>query len=341
LVIVIYLNIFKSSDLKITTQILKFFFSILLTLSVSIIIFASVNFDILSYLQTPKKSHILPFNFQTNYHLLSPSHILDLVNLLFLVCPFGCLVLCFLFPKPTFKSNSQFAFLLTATCFPFAAIAVANPEIGFFRDWDAFSFFAIPCTMASFYLLQNHCETPKSWPPVGNLFVLSACLHTLLWVGININEQKSIQRFEAILKTDTVPPIATAFSWETLGIYYRNNNQTDQAQTAYLNAHQKDPKNPRYLNALGTISLNKNDIDNALYYFRKSLVINPNLAASQANIGNIFFQQSLFDSAKSYYEQAIRNGLSDPQLYNQLSATYQALGNAEKANDWLLKSQKP
>ncbi|MGA1195981.1 MAG: tetratricopeptide repeat protein [Candidatus Latescibacterota bacterium] len=226
-----------------------------------------------------------------------------------------------------------------ATLFPMGMVAVANPEIGFFRDWDAFSFVAIPFTVFLFFLLRDHCANTNILAQVGILLIGGAVIHTLLWMGIHVSKQKSLQRFEAILNAHIVPPIASAFSWETLGIYYRQQNDLLLAQKAYENALKHDPHNARYLNGLGIFYHKKNDTKHALAYFRQALEQNSKLPAVQANIGDIFFQHSQYDSAQYYYEQAIKNGLTDIQLYHNLGNTYQALGDMEQAQKWFDRSR--
>lgn len=219
-------------------------------------------------------------------------------------------------------------------------ISIANPEIGFFRDWDALSFFALPLSVLAIFLLRDFCANIKTLAQVGILFIAGALLHTLIWVGINTSENKSIHRYESILKSNIVPPIAAAFSWETLAIHYRQQNKFQQAANAYEQAHQNDPKNARYLNALGISLQNNNDTKRALEYFKKALQQNPKFPEAQANIGDIFFQNSQYDSAKYYFEQAFKNGLLDEALYNNLGKTYQALGQEDQAKKWFSQSLK-
>lgn len=325
---------------KPSSYILKFTFCLMLSAAVTLIVFTGVHFDFIAYLQKSKSSHFLPiFDMEHKYHFFSLFHILDITNLLLLTCPFGCITFFILVPNHKLSLFPKYIFLISASFFPFLMIAFANPEIGFFRDWDIFSLIAIPITILAFNLLRDHCPSPNSLSQIGTPIVATAMLHTILWIGINITPQKSVQRFEAILKTETVPSVPAAFSWETLGIYYRKNNQPDAAQTAYEQALKNDPNNARYLNALGIFHHIKDDTENALYYFKRALTQKPDLAPALANTGDIFLQKSQYDSAKYYYERAIKNGLADTRLYEQLGATYQALGDTEEAKYWLSKSK--
>jgi hypothetical protein len=337
--IVIYLAISKSQVSKLSTYLIKSAFCLFITASIATVLFTIVHFNFLSYLQEPKPAHLLSlFDFKTAYGFFSLPHILDIINLLLLISPFALMVLCFLLPQFKFTLSHTHLFLMSATFFPIGMVAVANPEIGFFRDWDAFSFVAIPFTIWLFFLLRDHCANTNILAQVGILFIAGAWMHTTLWIGINTSEMRSRQRFEAILHSKTVPPVAAAFSWETLGIYYRQQNEPDLAQKAYENALKNDPHNARYLNGLAIFYHKKNDTKRALQYFKQALDKNPKLPAVQANIGDIFFQHNQYDSAKYYYEQALKNGLSDVQLYHNLGNTYQALGDTEQAKKWFGRS---
>lgn len=323
---------------KPSSYILKFTFCLILSAAVTLIIFTGVHFDFIAYFQKSKSSHFLPIlDIEHTYHFFSLFHILDITNLLLLTCPFGCIIFLVLMPNCKLSFSPKYIFLISASFFPFLMVAFANPEIGFFRDWDIFSLVAIPITILTFNLLRDHCPSPKSLSQIGTPIVATALLHTILWIGINITPQKSVQRFEAILRTETVPPVPAAFSWETLGIYYRKNNQPEAAQTAYEKALKNDPNNARYLNALGIFHHIKDDTENALSYFKRALTQKPDLAPALANIGDILFQKSQYDSSIFYYEQALKNGLQDLKLFHQLSAANQALGNAKQAKYWLSK----
>lgn len=339
--VVLFLSIFKSQTSKLSTFFIKSIFCLLITATISTILFTIVHFDFLSYLKEPKPSHLLSiFDFKTTYGFFSLSHILDIINLLLLISPFALMVLCFLLPQFKFFPSHTNLFLISATLFPIGMIAVANPEIGFFRDWDAFSFVAIPLILLFFFLLRDHCINTNMLSQIGILFIAGVCMHTFLWIGINTSENKSRQRVEAILYSEIVPPVASAFSWETLGIYYRQQNEPLLAQKAYENALKNDPNNARYLNGLGIFYHKKNDTKRALQYFKQALAKNSKLPAVQANIGDIFFQHNQYDSAKYYYEKALKNGLTDVQLYHNLGKTYQALGDTEQAQKWFDQSIK-
>ncbi|MBT3605906.1 MAG: tetratricopeptide repeat protein [Candidatus Latescibacteria bacterium] len=339
--IVLYLSIIKSDAKKISTYFLKTAFCALLLLGVSALLFTIVNFDILSYLTNPKQSHLLAFNNTTaSYSVFAPSHILDLINLMLLLSPFACMVAFFVLPKPKIRVTPQNIFLMSATLFSWALISVANPEIGFFRDWDALSFGSLPLTIFLFYILRDHVTHPNTLARVGTLFITGALFHALLWIGVNAHREKSLNRYEAILKSGSVPSVPAAFSWEAIGIYYRQQNQLPLAHNAYEQAAQSDPHNPRYLNAVGIFYDNKNDTSNALKYFKQAIVQNPKLSEVYLNIGNLFFKNSQYDSAKYYYEQAFNKGLKDAQVYNSLGITCRMLGDEEQAQKWLSLSEE-
>lgn len=137
--VVLYFVIFKLQTTKLLIHLVKSVFCFLITLSVSAFLFVIVRFDFLSYLQEPKPAHLLSFfDFETAYVFFSFAHVLDMVNLLMLISLFSLMVLCFLLPKWKFVPSYSNLFLFGATLFPMGMVAVANPEIGFFRDWDAF-----------------------------------------------------------------------------------------------------------------------------------------------------------------------------------------------------------
>jgi tetratricopeptide (TPR) repeat protein len=83
-------------------------------------------------------------------------------------------------------------------------LALARPDLGMPRDWDLFSVAAVPLVGAAVLVLRR-LEARVSARDLDTILVpclvLSAVL-TAAWIGVNASADRSLARFEAILKYD-------------------------------------------------------------------------------------------------------------------------------------------
>ncbi|KAA3634313.1 MAG: hypothetical protein DWP97_07320, partial [Calditrichaeota bacterium] len=99
-----------------------------------------------------------------NYLIYSWSHLLDIVNHLFLVAP---LIIC-LFPVflskqgiSGFSEDIEFRVLYLISLMAFVMSFLIDPELGAARDWDLLSFYGIPCTLMVSYLIVKYFKKSK------------------------------------------------------------------------------------------------------------------------------------------------------------------------------------
>ena len=77
-------------------------------------------------------------------------------------------------------------------------------------------------------------------------------------------------------------------------------------------------KDPRVYSALGAISLENTEINQAIKYNLKSIDINPKYIHGYLNLGVIFFQIGNYDEAEKHTRQAIMIDPKSPQAYLNL-----------------------
>jgi len=98
---------------------------------------------------------------------------------------------------------------------------------------------------------------------------------------------------------------------------------------------------------LGSIYNRKDDIDNALFYYSKSLFLSRELgykeeeAIAISNIAAIYDKKGDIDKALDYYEQSLKL-ISDEKekasIYNNIALIYDKKGNYQKAIEYLKKA---
>ncbi len=106
------------------------------------------------------------------YTLLSPSHILDFANLIFLLCP-GILVCLVAIKRRTLKSlfaQPEYAFLGIVTLSTLCASFLLDPKLGMARDWDLLSLAGFPLSVLTAFVLLDRNDR------IGNSGIVLASL---------------------------------------------------------------------------------------------------------------------------------------------------------------------
>ncbi|PLX09098.1 MAG: hypothetical protein C0596_04680 [Marinilabiliales bacterium] len=85
----------------------------------------------------------------------------------------------------------------------------------------------------------------------------------------------------------------------------------------------------------------KNDLDSAFIYFDQAKDLNFNKTPGfYKDLGVAYGMKGYYDKALDAFEKAIELDPNDPQTYFNAGVTYQQLGDMEKANEYLMKSEE-
>jgi len=91
------------------------------------------------------------------------------------------------------------------------------------------------------------------------------------------------------------------------------------------------------LNMAGTISLVKNQLEEAKEYFEQELKTNPNSSAACFGLGEVFYQAEMFEESKTMYEWAVVNDENNQNAHLRLQEVNTKLNLPEKHNSVLLE----
>ena len=134
------------------------------------------------YLSRIGGSHFLPLfdqpGFRAQYRIFSLTHTIDWFNQQLLAAPAACMAL-FLFRK---QDLTHQPFLAGCTVFPLFFSFVGNPELGAFRDWDAWSLPAPPLTLWIAALVINRIRDSEQFSH-GALLICGAAGAAFVSVG--------------------------------------------------------------------------------------------------------------------------------------------------------------
>ena len=144
-----------------------------------------------------------------------------------------------------------------------------------------------------------------------NLRVLDA-LKNLNWEGFKLNYDKAMDLYQQ--------------------------KRFDEAYDLAINLLKNDTKSSTLLNLLGGISLAREDLDSAKFYFNSNILSNPNFVHSYNNLGLVHAGLKEFKKAIEYYLDAIKLDPNFSECYKNLGVAYREIGEPHEAIKYFEKA---
>ncbi len=313
------------------------------------------------YLETAGDRAFLPvFGGESGYGILSSWHIIDILNEIILILP-AIVAVPFVVKNYGAKLKREDVFLLVASAFYFVFMLIFNPKLGFARDWDLFSCFAIPVSLFfSIVIVKNEKNMRTALVTV----LVVSFLHTLPFVIVNSSEEYSLKRAESFAEFPQFSEKAKALLLDELSYYYRENKRYKDALRTSEKAYEFE-KNNRYLfrnamlkmrlkkyegaerdlrfleendyklaeiyNYLGDISFDKKDMPKADYYYSKALKKDSTIISAINNLGLINLHTKNYEESIRHFKSSLNYYSKDPRLFYYLSVCYVNLPNLDSA----------
>lgn len=133
--------------------------------------------------------------------------------------------------------------------------------------------------------------------------------------------------FAACATTPNTKDIKRAEAYNTLGVSYLKNGQTNQAYVEFQKAIGLNPKNKETLNYLGYINALYKKYDEAIEHYKRAISIDPNYSDAMNNLGILYIEIGKWNEAISSFTGALKN-----PLYNTPERAYTSMGYAYYMN---------
>ncbi|MFQ5607479.1 MAG: tetratricopeptide repeat protein [Candidatus Zixiibacteriota bacterium] len=289
------------------------------------------------------------------YTLFSVKHLLDYSNLLMLLCPWALVAPALVFSRRrktngAGDSSPAIRFLVILSVSTVSAVFLFDPKLGMPRDWDLFSFAAIPVTVLFYsYLLKSKIGSPVAVRTAA-LSVTLSLLALIPRVSASVNEQVSVKRIETFIELDekknrTALQLLQKFHAEqgdtaavaALGRRYSRMypevaltrratklGQGGKMDSAFALLHEALSINPMYAPAylnLGRARRAQESYDSALYYLEIADGLNPynefiraELGLVHQELGDLYLRQGNLESARAEYRRAVEMGMDSSLL---------------------------
>lgn len=261
------------------------------------------------------------------YSFFSLAHLLDFLNHQLLISPVSLVlwvVLLALFRREINFRENVVRFLIWITVCSFGFALLADPKLGYARDWDLFASCGLGVTLLGLYLTVSLLrDRPKAAFAAGPeravlrgdgaamdlkrmtlLLVVTSLVSTLPWILINATEGKAVARFEDLLKIDEN---RAAHGYETMACYFRDKGEHEKTIRLWKNAVAIKPI-PRYYAVLGNAYLRLKRYDEAIEALEKSIGMAPNrrgIQYSHRSLGACLSAKGRYDEAISHLRIAI------------------------------------
>jgi tetratricopeptide (TPR) repeat protein len=270
-------------------------------------------------------------NPQDPYSLFSGAHLADMINEQLLLSPVGiilCAIVFFCARKIDFK-NKVVTFFMIVTLFSFLFAFIMDPKLGYARDWDLFSSTGLGYTLLGIYLGFNYFRQAKIKKLNYIIMVLTSTLlfSTLPWIYVNAQEDKSVERFKALLELDAK---RSAYGHAILANYYRDRSLINEEMEEWEKAWSV-VENERYLVQVGVCYWELGKSQEAIATFKKAIQLNPNYALSYYDLGATLERMGKRDEAKKQYQMAINKDPSDLDAYVNLGVLLAETKDYEEA----------
>ena len=299
---------------------------------VVLLVLYGVGVDLFAYATGLRGGHLLPVfadpDYTQAYGLLNWRHVLDLLNEQLLVAPAAVLVLVGVRGAVREKGSDERSFFAVAGIFPFIFTALANPEIGAFRDWDVLAFPALPLSLWAACVLLDRGMGPGPWLVCG-----AAALHTFTWIGINAEAAAGIARYEALLIEGALSKHGRAYGWETLGAFYREVDRREDSLRAFAQAVAADPRNVRFRVAMARDQLALRKSREASQTLLAALEIDGEQAHIWDLLGTAYTADGDYLAGIAAHRRALDLQGRDGVVWYNLGNAYLLVGDAAAAVD--------
>jgi len=273
-----------------------------------------------------------------HYSLLAPAHLIDSVNLTFLLLPATALLL-YLFTRQKLRSilRGRPAVFLAVTIFSaFGGLFWIDPKLGLPRDWDLFSFAGVPLAALFYWLaLANTDRSPQLGRSAAVLGIVLGCISLGARVAILQLPDAGIAQHRAYLALDRDRGLRAYY---LLSTYYENEGDSVAAAQARDDWHATYPEREVFFRGLAL--KNSGQLVPALREFRTATRMNSTFADPWSHMGECYMRLNLSDSAEVCFLRALRFNPYEAAVWNNIGNLYLRSGRLEKAERCLMEAHR-
>ncbi|HEV8539193.1 MAG TPA: tetratricopeptide repeat protein, partial [Bacteroidota bacterium] len=324
-------------------------------LSSLLLLLALINFNVEDYYSWVPYSHFLSIvepgsgmeKSSEAYTLFSPYHVVDIANLLILLCPAALFLIAT--SVRSFRKNvlhdSTGKYLLSATLPPGIFLCLVKFDLGAARDWDVFTPYVFILALFAVWMHLGRGDSVELKPIT--MIILVTAIHTFLYIYFNTTRDQGIRRYQTFFDKRVLPQVGYYNATLFLSQYYHQIKNPDEPVVLwhrYVDAFPGDPRG--YLNVINNYDRNdehaapeimetyerwqQNDSGNAM--------MKEEFATFCLDAGNRYFSQNKFSEAQRYYRKLLSLDTMNPRAYNNLGSVYAQQEKYDEAVTWFRRA---
>ena len=263
--------------------------------------------------------------------LFSLKTVFELFNHLVLVCPIALFI--FIGFKGASGSRDEtakkiFIFLETIVVFYILEFLVFNKLIGASRDWDLFAAFGVPLALlTALVLIDRYRRVPDVLVLIAAAVII---VHTAPFIGLNSRVPSSERRFIDLVDHGFWSNYARGYGYSSLGLYYKNKGDIQNAIRYLTAASDVDKGNVRYKYNLATIYFAMKDNQKAVVFYEEVIRRDPDYLEARNNLGVIYWRMGKLGPAEEQLAEIIKCDSTYVTSYEPLAEIYFRIGQMEK-----------
>jgi tetratricopeptide (TPR) repeat protein len=206
--------------------------------------------------------------------------------------------------------------LLIGSVWMITVMSVVHMKLGIPRDWDIFAAHTPLFVMAACSAWPWRRDHAESEHAIG-LIIVGALAVCLPWFWLNAGEQRSIQRFQDMMKDQS--SYARTYAHEEVGSYLWDRGDVEHALREYEAAVAITPDKARLHAALGWLHYGQGRLEKAQGEFEQVLLIDAHHPAGPEMLTRIHLDRGESQKALTYFAQ-----LADRRFDEANSAVFHA-----------------
>jgi len=269
------------------------------------------------------------------YTLFSSKHLLDILNLLFLLIPPIVLFILALtkIQLKGISKNSDHLFLLITTIVTLSAVFLFDPKLGMPRDWDLFSYTGVPLTIMGFYVILDNRFNLKGASYIAIIAIFLGFLTLLPRTFAQIIPDTAKSNFKNYLTLDKTK---SRPGWFILFQYLKDQGDITIAEQTRKDWLKLYPEAKIFDDA--KVKLTSGRFQEAVDLNMRVIELNPIYHEAYANLGAALSQLNMEDSALKILEIARGLNPHNSSIWTNMGRIYLKKRMYPEAEDALLKA---
>jgi MFS family permease len=209
-------------------------------------------------------------------------------------------------------------------------LVLFRPDLGMAHDWDLFVLPALCMVTPAFTPLRRWLSSGDADVMLPHLIVPAVALSAAIvvpWVGVNVNEVRSVERYKNIVASDKM---SGAYGQEILAMHLRDRQQWAMSAETWGHAYSRS-SNPRYLLASAADCFAVGDTVSARGLLKKCTEKHPTYELARRAYIDLLSRKSSVDELIKVAQKGVELYPRDPFYYFYLGAGLIYKGKLEDA----------